>query len=417
MADTPRACHIKCRMQISEPGTAPRLQSVETRPLSEATVWLMAVTVGVIVANIYYIQPLLKVIAGNFGLSVGQAGTLAMLSQVGTALGMLFFVPLGDKFERRSLILWLLMGIFVALVGMALAPNVLCLAVAAFAVGAFAANVHVVVPFAAHLAAPTQRGRVVGTVVAGILIGVLLARTFSGTVGAWLGWRAVYALAAGAMLVLAIVVRLQLPTSHAETAITWRELMSSILTLVRQHSLLRESALLGALLFAGFSAFWTTLVFFLAEPPYRFANPSSAAGLFGLVGALGAIAAPGIGYLADKHGPRFTVRIALWLTMFSFLLLGLLGRNLAGLIAGVILMDLGVQSGHVSNQTRIYAIDPGARSRLNTVYMFCCFVGGGLGSLCGAICWHWAGWWGVCGVGSAAMVLALAVEFVHGSRG
>ena len=384
------------------------------KPLPQATIWLMAVTVAVIVANIYYIQPLLEVIAHDFHLTVDRAGALAMLSQVGTALGMLFFVPLGDKFERRTLILTLVIGDIISLALMALAPNALCLGVAAFLVGAFSANVHVVVPFAAHLAAPAQRGRVVGIVVAGILFGVLLARTFSGTIGAWLGWRAVYGLAAGAMLILAAVVRVRLPTSHAETAITWGELMRSTWALVRRHALLRESALLGALLFAGFSAFWTTLVFFLAGPSYRFVNASAAAGFFGLVGALGAVAAPTVGHLSDKHGPRFTIRIALWLTLFSFLLLGLAGNNLMGLIAGVILMDLGVQSGHVANQTRIYGIDPSARSRLNTVYMFCYFVGGGIGSLCGAICWHRAGWLGVCGVGVAAIALALTAEFLHG---
>ena len=193
--------------------------------------------------------------------------------------------------------------------------------------------------------------------------------------------------------------------------------MSSTLALVRRHALLRESALLGALLFGGFSAFWTTLVFFLAGPPYQYPHASAAAGLFGLVGALGALIAPAVGHLADKHGPRFTIRIALWTAFLSFLLMGFVGKHLVGLIVGVILMDLGVQSGHVSNQTRIYGIDPAARSRLNTVYMFCYFVGGGLGSFCGAICWHWAGWWGVCFVGSVAVGLALAVEFLHGRGG
>jgi predicted MFS family arabinose efflux permease len=398
---------------MSRPTAEPAPRAIEAAPLPRMTVWLMALTSAVIVANIYYIQPLLEVIAHEFGLTVARAGTLAMLSQIGTALGMLFFVPLGDKFERRSLIIVLVIGDIVSLTLMALAPTALLLGAAAFLVGGFSANVHVVVPFAAHLASPAQRGRVVGTVVAGILFGVLLARTFSGTVGAWLGWRAVYGLAAGAMLVLAAVVRVQLPTSRAETKITWRELMRSTFALVRRHALLRESALLGALLFAGFSAFWTTLVFFLSEPPYRFTNPSAATGLFGLVGALGALAAPSVGHLADKHGPRFTIRIALWCTFLSFVLMGFEGKHLGGLIAGVILMDLGVQSGHVSNQTRIYAIDPAARSRLNTVYMFCYFVGGGLGSLAGALCWHWAGWWGVCGVGDASILLALAVEFLH----
>lgn len=392
----------------------PAACAAEPQPLTRGTVLLMAVTVAVIVSNIYYIQPLLSEIARTFGLTVTRVGSVAMLSQVGTALGMLFFVPLGDKFERRSLIFWLLLGASVALVGLALAPNVACLATAAFFLGAFCANVHVVVPFAAHLATPAQRGRVVGTVVAGILFGVLLARTFSGTLGSWLGWRAVYGLAAGAMLMLAAVVRTRLPECHAELDISWSDLMKSTLALVRRHALLRESALLGALLFAGFSAFWTTLVFFLASPAYGFAHPSAAAGLFGLVGALGAVAAPAIGHLADKHGPRFTIGIALWLAFFSFLLMGVVGRNLAGLIAGVILMDLGVQAGHVSNQTRIYGIDPAARSRLNTVYMFCYFVGGGLGSLSGALCWYKAGWWGVCLVGAGALGLALVVDILHG---
>lgn len=374
----------------------------------------MAASVGIIVANMYYIQPLLGVIADQFGLTVSQAGALAMLSQAGTAVGMLFFVPLGDKFERRSLVLALVAGGFLALLLMAFAPNTACLAIAGFLIGAFSANVHVMVPFAAHLASPAQRGRVVGTLVAGILIGVLLARTFSGTVGAWLGWRAVYGLAAGSMLVLAAMVRLLLPESHPGRVISWGELMVSTLKLVRQHALLRESALLGALLFAGFSSFWTTLVFFLSASPYHFASASAAAGLFGLVGAIGALAAPSVGHLSSKHGPRFTIRIALWLTLFSFLFMGFAGRHLAGLIIGVILMDLGVQSGHVANQTRIYSIDPTARGRLNTVYMFCYFIGGALGSLGGAVCWHRAGWWGVCGVGCAAMVMALGVEYFHG---
>jgi len=385
----------------------------EPKLLAQSIVWLMAVTVAVVVANIYYIQPLLGDIAKAFGLTVTRAGSLAMLSQAGTACGMLFFVPLGDKYERRTLILVLLLGDVASLLLIAFAPNIYVLSLAAFLVGGFSANVHVVVPFAAHLAAPSQRGRVVGTVVGGILLGVLLARTFSGTVGAWLGWRAVYGIAAAAMLLLAVIVRVGLPTSRPEVAMTWSHLMKSTWALARQHALLRESAFLGALLFAAFSAFWTTLVFLLAAPPHSFQTPSATAGLFGLVGALGALVAPSVGHLADKHGPRFTIRIALWLTFVSFLLLGASGKYLPGLVLGVILMDLGVQSGHVSNQTRIYSIDPAARSRLNTVYMFCYFIGGGLGSLLGALCWHWLGWWGVCLVGCAALAIALLVEFFH----
>src|SRR5277367_3844975 len=403
-------------MNKPEAGTEPLAEREEQALMPQTTVWLMATTVGVIVANIYYVQPLLADIAGTFGLTVTRAGTVAMLSQIGTAFGMFLFVPLGDKYERRTLIFLLIIGEFVALMLFATAPNAVWLGCAAFAVGFFAANVHVVVPFAAHLAAPQQRGRVVGTVVAGILFGVLLARTFSGSVGALLGWRAVYGIAAGTMLILAVLVRTKLPVSRPDVVLSWPELMRSTLRLVRQHAVLRESALLGALFFAAFSAFWTTLVFFLAGPSYHYASASAVTGFFGLVGAVGAAGAPTVGHLADKHGPRFTIRLALWLSLIAFLLLGFAGQHLVGLIAGVILMDLGVQSGHVSNQTRIYSIDPSARSRLNMVYMFCYFIGGALGSYLGAWCWHVAGWWGVCGFGTSALFLAIAAEFTYGRR-
>src|ERR1700722_14953030 len=403
-------------IEMSEAGIEPLAERGEQALVPQTIVWLMAITVGVIVANIYYIQPLLAEIANTFGLSVTQVGTVAMVSQAGTALGMFLFVPLGDKYERRSLILLLVIGELVALMLMATAPNALWLSCTAFAIGFFAASVHVIVPFAAHLAAPQQRGRVVGTVVAGILFGVLLARTFSGSIGALLGWRAVYGVAAGAMLILSVVVRARFPISRPDVILSWPKLMRSTLALVCQHAVLREAAFLGAMFFAAFSAFWTTLVFFLQSPAYGYSGAGAVAGLFGLVGALGAAGAPTIGHLADKHGPRFTIRLALWLSLFSFLFLGFAGKHLAGLIVGVILMDLGVQSGHVSNQTRIYSIDPSARSRLNMVYMFCYFIGGALGSYLGAWGWHVAGWGGVCSFGATAIFLAMIVEFAYGRR-
>jgi len=371
-------------------------------------VWLMATSVGVVVANIYYAQPLLADIAHSFGLTVTQAGVIAMLSQVGTAMGMFLFVPLGDKFERRALITVLMLGAVASLLLFAVAPNVVCLAAASFAVGAFAATVHVVVPFAAHLASDQQRGRVVGTMVGGILFGVLLARTFSGWIGALFGWRAVYGIASVGILILAAIMRAQLPASRPALVISWADLMRSTLHLVRRHALLRESALLGAMCFSAFSAFWTTLIFFLESPAYHYG--SAVAGFFGLVGAVGAAGAPTFGHLAEKHGPRATIRVALWLGMLSFILMGFIGGYFAGLIISVILMDLGIQITHISNQTRIYSIDPSARSRLNMVYMFCYFVGGALGSYLGAVCWHHAGWWGVCSFGAGILCLAILAE-------
>jgi predicted MFS family arabinose efflux permease len=288
------------------------------------------------------------------------------------------------------------------------------MAMAVFAMGAATAAVHVIVPFAAHLAAPEERGRVVGVVLGGLLFGVLLARTFSGALGAAYGWRSVFAIAAALMFALAAVVRLRLPISPPELTLSWLELMRSTGALIRRHAVLRESALLGSLSFAAFSAFWTTLIFFLQSPAYSYG--SVAAGLFGLVGAAGAAGAPTFGHLADKHGPRRTIAIAVWVTLGAFLIIGAAGATLIGLIAGVIVMDLGVQLSNVSNQTRIYQIDPQARSRLNMVYMVACLTGGALGSLAGAEGWRVFGWWGVCGFGALTQVSALVVQARLGAR-
>ena len=383
-------------------------------PPARSVIWLLAVSVGCVVANIYYAQPLLADIARSFGLTVTQIGSVVMLMQIGTAAGMLIFVPLGDMLERRGLISLLLVGSSIALVFTATARTTVWLCVAGFAVGATGATVHVIVPLAAHLAPEGQRGRIVGLVLGGMLIGILLARTFSGFIGAHLGWRAVYWLAAALMLGLSALIRWRLPESRPELVLRWTELMRSILSLVREHAELRESAVLGALFFCAFSAFWTTLVFLLATPPYHYG--SSVAGLFGLVGAAGAAGAPLIGRLSDTQGPRRTILWALLATILAYGILAALGHNLAGLVVGVVLLDLGVQSGHVANQTRIYGLAPNARSRLNTAYMVSYFVGGSVGSAGGAACWRYAGWGGVCAFSIAVLLVALGFWFQGGSR-
>jgi predicted MFS family arabinose efflux permease len=376
-------------------------------PHPDVPVRLMALSVGAIVANIYYVQPLLATMARTFSVSVSMIGLVAMLTQVGTAIGMLIFVPLGDSRDRRALLTALLSGASVALVGVATAQNLIWVSIASFAVGACGAAVHVIVPFAAQLAPENSRGRVLGTVFSGLLIGILLARTFSGVVASFFGWRSVYVIAALAMLALMLLLRARLPRLPPQNSLGWPALMRSLVDLVRDHPELRESAFLGAALLCVFSAFWTTLVFLLQTPPYHYG--SSVAGLFGLVGAAGALCAPLVGRFADRRGPQFTILLALLTTLASFLLLGALGKLMAGLIIGVILLDVGVQSGHVANQTRIYALDPNARSRLNTVYMFCYFSGGSIGSWLGAICWAYKGWLAVCAFGIAVLVIALIV--------
>jgi predicted MFS family arabinose efflux permease len=357
----------------------------------------MSVSVGAIVANIYYIQPLLSAISASFRISVPQVGTIAMLTQLGAALGMLLFVPLGDTKERRRLIVILLVCESAFLALMAGAQNYIWLALASLGIGMAGSAVHLIVPFAAQLASPARRGAAVGAVLSGLLFGILLARTLSGLLGAWFGWRAIYWLAACIMLALAVLIRMGLPRSKPTLTLSWPQLIHSSAVLVRTQPVLREAALLSATLFCAFSAFWTTLVFFLGTPPYHYG--SAVAGLFGLVGAAGALSAPFVGRLADRYGARRNVLFALLITAASFVDLYFFGRHMAGLIAGVILLDIGVQAGHVSNQTRIYGLLPEARSRLNMVYMICYFCAGAIGSFSGSLLWHHFAWAGVCAFG------------------
>ncbi|HZW93481.1 MAG TPA: MFS transporter [Candidatus Eremiobacteraceae bacterium] len=403
------------RPDPSEHGPTERADSPPhegTTDIKPAHVWLMAFSVGAVVANIYYIQPLLSIIAANFRISVSQVGAVAMLTQFGGAVGMLIFVPLGDTKERRRLIVSLLVAECICLALLASAQNLPWLALASFGVGVTTATVHVIVPFATHLASPARRGATVGAVLAGLLFGILLARSFSGLLGAWLGWRAIYWVGSALMLLLAILVRSCLPASQPELQLSWFSLVRSAFGLIRSQPVLRESAALGAIFFCSFSAFWTTLVFFLETSPYHYG--SAVAGLFGLVGAVGAVCAPVIGRLADRYGARRNVLVALLVTLFSFVVLYFFGKHMTGLIAGVILLDIGVQSGHVSNQTRIYGLLPEARSRMNMVYMVCYFTAGAAGSYMGSLLWQHFRWAGVCGLGSFLLVTGCVI---HASTG
>jgi len=274
-------------------------------------------------------------------------------------------------------------------------------------VGVAGATVHVIVPFAAHLAPPAKRGAVVGSVLSGLLFGILLARTFSGLLGQWVGWRAVYWVAAGLMLILAALIRAQLPDSKPTLTMSWPNLVRSAGVLIREQPVLREASFLGGIFFCAFSAFWTTLVFFLQTPPYHYG--SGVTGLFGLVGAAGALFAPFVGRLADRYGARRNVLAALLVTLASFAVMFFFGRNLIGLCLGVVLLDVGVQSGHISNQTRIYSLIPEARSRLNMVYMTSYFIAGALGSSAGTLLWQRFGWAGVCSLGGGLLILGCMV--------
>lgn len=382
------------------------------RQLDAALVWLMALTCGLVVANIYYNQPLLAAIGRTFHVTDSHASLIATATQVGYTLGMLLVVPLGDKLERKRLMLWMLFGAAGCLGAAALAPTFGLLAAASVLIGICSAVPQLLLPMAAHLAPEADRGRIVGRIMSGLLIGILLSRTVSGYVGAHLGWRVVFAGAAGLMLALAALLAWRLPRDRPTFQGTYASLMRSLLTLTRELPALRRSALVGAGIFAAFSVFWTTLAFYLESPAYHYG--SDVAGFFGLVGAVGALAAPLAGQAADTRGPRFAITVGIGLALVSYLVLGVGGGHLAGLVLGVILLDVGVQSAHISNQTLVFSLRPEARSRLNTVYMTGYFTGGSIGSVVGGLAWMHYGWPGVCVVGSAFVALALALHRFYG---
>ncbi len=383
----------------------------KNKKLSVGLVLLMAVTCGMAVANMYYNQPLLAEIGRSFHTTAKSVGVIAMLTQIGYALGMLLFVPLGDMWERRRILWMLLIAVSISLIGIATAKSLLLLGIASFMVGFTTVVPQLIVPLAATLAAPSERGKVIGTVMSGLLIGILLARTFSGMIGGNFGWRAVFWIAAGLMLLMAVVLRLFLPPSYPETKMTYGRLLASIGQLVVQQRTLREATFIAAMQFGGFSAFWTVLAFFLEGSPYHYG--SEVAGLFGLVGVAGAAAAPVAGRLADRFRAGILVGFAIILTLLAYICFWLFGQHLWGLLTGVVLLDLGVQSAQILNQSRVYALIPEARNRLNTIYMVSAFLFGSAGAWLGSYAWSLWQWNGVCAVGGGMVLIGFLVWIMH----
>jgi predicted MFS family arabinose efflux permease len=365
---------------------------------------LLATIAGVSVANIYYNQPLLDSLRGSFPHSASWVGAVPAVTQLGYAAGMLLLAPLGDRFDRRLLILLQIAGLSVALVVTATAPSLVVLIGASLAIGVLSTIAQQAVPFAAEIAPPAQRGQAVGTVMSGLLLGILLARTAAGLVAEYFGWRSVFGASLVALLALAVVIWMRLPKSKPTSTLTYGKLLASMWHLIVEHPGLREASLTGAFLFAAFSIFWSVLALLLAGTPFHLGP--QAAGLFGIVGAAGALAAPLAGKSADRRGPRAVISLAIVLVAVSFVVFGLSGRSLIGLVVGVIILDVGVQAAQISNQSRIYALSPEARSRVNTVYMVSYFIGGAAGSAVGAVVWPLFGWVGVSAAGLLFTALA-----------
>lgn len=365
----------------------------------------MAITSGAAAANLYYNQPLLAAITQNLNASVQDAGLIPTLGQIGYAMGNFFIVPLGDLLERKRLLVNMLIGTALALAAAAVSPTIGWLIIASLIVGVTTIVPQIAVPFAALLAPAAVRGKVVGTVMSGLLIGILLARTVSGFIGAELGWRAIYWIASGVMLMLALVLFRVLPNSQPAVMFTYRELMRSMLKLVREP-VLQQASITGAMAFGAFSVFWSTLIFLLEQPPYQYG--SEVAGLFGLIGVVGAASAPLAGKLADRRSPILAIALGLLATTVSFLVFWLFGYQLWGLIVGVILLDMGVQVTTVSNQALIYRLPEETHSRLNALFVTFYFFGGAIGSFLGAYGWNLWRWNGVCTAGMFLLIVAFA---------
>jgi predicted MFS family arabinose efflux permease len=391
--------------------TAGDADGAAARGIGRGLTFAMAAAAGVGVANIYYNQPMLGIMERDLP---GAATSLVpTATQLGYAAGLFLLVPLGDLVERRRLIVVQFVGLAAALALAAVAPGAILVVAASLLVGVLATVAQQIVPLAAHLATPARRGATVGTVMAGLLCGILLSRTLAGFVATHAGWREMFWLGVPMALGAGAVMAARLPRSVPDADLNYAGLIRSLGGLWRTFAALRRAAVTQALLFAAFSVFWTMLALHLQEP--RFGLGADVAGLFGIVGAVGVLAAPVAGRIADRRGPQPVIVLGAGLTLAAWAVFGLWG-SIAGLVVGVILLDFGVQSALVSNQHVIYALRPEARARLNTIFMGIMFLGGAAGSAAAMLAWRGGGWRAVTILGAALAGAGLVTQIVGARR-
>ncbi|ACB94614.1 MFS transporter [Beijerinckia indica] len=391
-------------MQITQPASA------ATTSVGKGLLFAMAASCGIAVANIYYNQPMLGVIEDSFD-HAGAAGLIPTATQLGYAAGLFLLVPLGDLVERRRLIVmqFALLGIVLALAG--LAPSAWTLVIASLCIGFAATVAQQIIPFAASLAPASERGAVIGTVMGGLLCGILLSRTLAGYVATYFGWREMFWIGVPLALIGGVLMRVVLPLSQISSDIRYPALIRSLAGLWQDEPILRQVTIVQAALFASFTAFWTILALRLQGAAFHLG--ADVAGLFGFVGAVGILAAPMAGHLADRRGPRPVVLLGLGSVLLAWILFGV-WTSLVGLVVGVVVLDFGMQSALVSHQHMVFALRPEARSRLNTIFMSGMFVGGAIGSAGATFAWNIADWPGVCVYGTGLALFALAVRLLGG---
>lgn len=369
--------------------------------LTKTQVLILATTAGIAVANVYYSQPIVNAIALHFHTTATKAGLISVLSQIGYGIGLFLLTPVGDMVERKKLILYLQVGLVLSLLLVAFSPGLLILYIGSLLIGIFSVVAQVILPMAATLA-QGSRGRIVAQIFTGLLIGILVARVFSGFVTAYLSWQFVYLISAAMVTGTAILMQYDFPSITAQYKGSYTGLLQSTIYQLKRFSLLRRTALTGMLAFGTLSAFWVTLTFHLTDRPFHYS--ASTIGMFGLLAAAGALAAPLFGRLADKGSPSRSLLFSTILTLISILVLKVFPESVAAIWVTVILMDIGIQATQVTNIALIYSLDEKANSRINTIYMTSYFIGGAIGSFAAIQLFNKGGWdW------STSFMLVLAI--------
>lgn len=379
----------------------------QTHRLPTSLVLLLAAASAFSVANVYYAQPLLDAIASEFAISLATVGMVITATQLGCALALVLLVPLGDLLDRRRLLAVQQLLLIAALLAVGCSNSSVLLLTSMLLVGLLGtAMTQGLIAFAASLAGPHERGRVVGAAQGGVVLGLLLARTLSGTLADMGGWRTVYFFSAGVTLLLLPILARWLPQPRTlASTLRYPALLRSMLTLLLHDRTLQIRGMLALLMFAAFSIFWSAVVLPLSQPPHNFSH--SLIGAFGLVGAVGALAAVRAGHWADRGRGQLATGWCLVLLVLAWLPLGLLNNGILWLIVGIVVLDLAGQAIHVLNQSMIFRSDAQSHSRLVGCYMLFYALGSGLGAFASTHVFALAGWSGVCGLGAGVSVLAL----------
>ncbi|WP_433769478.1 MFS transporter [Pseudomonas putida] len=381
---------------------------------SRGKIIMMAIIAGAVITNIYCTQPILPLIAADLGLDLTTVDLVAGAALLGFATGLALLLPMGDRFDRRKLVLGQIALAFCLAIAAAVSPSVGSLIAASFGLGIVSCVPQQLVPFAAVMSRPSERGRNVGTVVSGIMVGILLGRTIAGVVGDTWGWRAVYGVEAAFMIPVWIAAAALLPQGVPSTNLSYPRLLASLWPLMRDNAPIRQSMIVQALLWACFNAFWVNLAALLANGPFQLG--SAWAGGFGIIGAAGALAASLGGRATDRLGSRRVIGASIGIVTLAYLLLAGAQTSLALLVLGVIVLDIGVQSGLVSNQTRAFAVDPKAQGRINSLYMTATFFGGAVGAAVSGWLMTRYGWSGIVVFGVALGLIALAIHWIGAPR-